>query len=305
MPTWNAHVNYRDSKLTPILQLSLPSDAGGAIISCTTPAEVFLDETPHTLQFASRAKQINTVRSLKVLDDKAQLSRMSREPGAPRRQQAEGTDVSVLKGMVGTLRAEKAEQAVKIEFSWNFINPAAVAAAASTDDSVGDTDPNPPLNVSPRTRWTKRSRETGESGVTRAHPVPRLRGILDTVLEQLDEEDKDCHRKCRLSSSTSSSWGSVLRSPSRSSGSRCGRPRTPRAPDSRRGIPHFDQEVEHMVRRLDEATKRCHEEVESRLVKARDAPAALEERELDTLRVIREACRGEVEEHLSQAKGPT
>ncbi|XP_038213008.1 centromere-associated protein E-like isoform X2 [Zerene cesonia] len=52
----NKHVNYRDSKLTRILQNSLGGNAKTSIICAVTPASV--EETISTLQFANRAKAI-------------------------------------------------------------------------------------------------------------------------------------------------------------------------------------------------------------------------------------------------------
>ncbi|CAK1551612.1 unnamed protein product [Leptosia nina] len=52
----NKHVNYRDSKLTRILQNSLGGNAKTSIICAVTPAAV--EETISTLQFANRAKSI-------------------------------------------------------------------------------------------------------------------------------------------------------------------------------------------------------------------------------------------------------
>ncbi|XP_047545575.1 kinesin-related protein 4-like isoform X3 [Vanessa atalanta] len=52
----NKHVNYRDSKLTRILQNSLGGNAKTSIICAVTPAAV--EETISTLQFANRAKAI-------------------------------------------------------------------------------------------------------------------------------------------------------------------------------------------------------------------------------------------------------
>ncbi|CAG9558640.1 unnamed protein product [Danaus chrysippus] len=52
----NKHVNYRDSKLTRILQNSLGGNSKTSIICAVTPAAV--KETISTLQFANRAKTI-------------------------------------------------------------------------------------------------------------------------------------------------------------------------------------------------------------------------------------------------------
>lgn len=259
----NAHVNYRDSKLTRILQPSLSGNAGMAIICCATPAESFLEETRSTFQFASRAKQIKTRAIVnEVLDDKAQLRRMSQELAALRRQQAEASNGSVLQGKVETLQAEKAEQAAKIERLCNLIintanKPtaavkvaAAAAAAASAVDIVAHEEPELHLDISPRARRSKRSRETwcpGESGTTRTHSHghghshghAHPHGLLDRVLEELDEDDWDRLQKRRSSSPRRSSSNSTLRSPDQPFGASKAHsegPVTPRTPASRRGV---------------------------------------------------------------------
>ncbi|KAG5182430.1 kinesin family-like protein, partial [Tribonema minus] len=76
----NVHVNYRDSKLTRILQPSLSGNASMAIVACVTPAEAYTEETRSTLQFAQRAKLIKTRAVVnEVLDERAQLKRLKRE----------------------------------------------------------------------------------------------------------------------------------------------------------------------------------------------------------------------------------
>lgn len=53
-----AHVPYRDSKLTRILQPSLGGNAKTVIVCALTPASGFIEESLSTLKFASRAKTI-------------------------------------------------------------------------------------------------------------------------------------------------------------------------------------------------------------------------------------------------------
>lgn len=200
----SAHVNYRDSKLTRMLQPSLSGNAGMAIICCATPAEGYLEETRSTLQFASRAKQIKTCATVnEVLDDKAQLRRVSRELAALKRQQAESGSGNAL---VETLQAEKAEQAAKIERLKNLlINLAPV-------DEEGELH----LAASPRYRRTKRSRETwcpGEGGV----PLPL--SLLDgnnsgTSVMSIRNLEKTSKRRSNASVYTPMSKGSAeMKSP--------------------------------------------------------------------------------------------
>ncbi|NXD81999.1 CENPE protein, partial [Halcyon senegalensis] len=71
-------INYRDSKLTRILQNSLGGNAKTVIICTITP--VSFDETLSTLQFASTAKRMkNTPKVNEVLDDDALLKRYRKE----------------------------------------------------------------------------------------------------------------------------------------------------------------------------------------------------------------------------------
>ncbi|XP_053317517.1 centromere-associated protein E [Spea bombifrons] len=71
-------INYRDSKLTRILQNSLGGNARTLIICTVTP--VSFDETLSTLQFASTAKHVrNTPHVNEVLDDQALLKRYRKE----------------------------------------------------------------------------------------------------------------------------------------------------------------------------------------------------------------------------------
>ncbi|NWX63171.1 CENPE protein, partial [Promerops cafer] len=71
-------INYRDSKLTRILQNSLGGNAKTVIICTITPAS--FDETLSTLQFANTAKGMkNTPKVNEVLDDDALLKRYRKE----------------------------------------------------------------------------------------------------------------------------------------------------------------------------------------------------------------------------------
>lgn len=54
----NAFVNYRDSKLTRLLQSSLGGTAKTSVIICALPTEDSLDETISTLRFGARCKLV-------------------------------------------------------------------------------------------------------------------------------------------------------------------------------------------------------------------------------------------------------
>ena len=74
------HVNFRDSKLTRILQPSLSGNARIAIICCASPSDLYLEETRSTLQFASRAKLVKTRAKVnEVMDDRSLIKKLQRE----------------------------------------------------------------------------------------------------------------------------------------------------------------------------------------------------------------------------------
>ncbi|KAB2023602.1 hypothetical protein ES319_D06G030500v1 [Gossypium barbadense] len=75
-----AHIPYRDSKLTRILQTALGENAKTSIICTVAPEEVHVEETKGTLQFASRAKRItNCAQVNEILTDAALLKRQQLE----------------------------------------------------------------------------------------------------------------------------------------------------------------------------------------------------------------------------------
>ncbi|XP_045763607.1 kinesin-related protein 4-like isoform X2 [Maniola jurtina] len=74
----NKHANYRDSKLTRILQNSLGGNAKTSIICAVTPAA--LEETISTLQFANRAKSVkNTPAVNAVATDATMIQSLTKQ----------------------------------------------------------------------------------------------------------------------------------------------------------------------------------------------------------------------------------
>ncbi|KAI8477274.1 MAG: P-loop containing nucleoside triphosphate hydrolase protein [Monoraphidium minutum] len=75
-----AHIPYRDSKLTRILQPSLGGNAKTAIICNVTPAGCHTEESHSTLRFACRAKRVvNNAVVNEVVSDAAVLKRQAKE----------------------------------------------------------------------------------------------------------------------------------------------------------------------------------------------------------------------------------
>jgi hypothetical protein len=84
------HINYRDSKLTRILQPHLSGNAEMAILCCATPSKAFVEETRSTLKFAARAKLVQmTPKINEVMDDGAIINNLQKELLEVRKQLAE------------------------------------------------------------------------------------------------------------------------------------------------------------------------------------------------------------------------
>lgn len=64
-----SHVSYRDSKLTRLLQDSLGGNAITYMIACVTPAEFHLSETLNTVQYAQRARAIQSKPQIQQVTD--------------------------------------------------------------------------------------------------------------------------------------------------------------------------------------------------------------------------------------------
>ncbi|KAL7156544.1 hypothetical protein ABFS83_02G017200 [Erythranthe nasuta] len=74
------HVNYRDSKLTRILQPALGGNARTAIICNLNPTRSHVDQSRNTLLFASCAKEVSTNAQVNVvLSDKALVKHLQKE----------------------------------------------------------------------------------------------------------------------------------------------------------------------------------------------------------------------------------
>ena len=84
------HINYRDSKLTRILQPHLSGNAEMAILCCATPSKAFVEETRSTLKFAARAKLVQMKPKInEVMDDGAIINKLEKELFEVRKQLAE------------------------------------------------------------------------------------------------------------------------------------------------------------------------------------------------------------------------
>jgi centromeric protein E len=76
----NAHIPYRDSKLTRILQPSLGGNARTAIICTLSPATSHIEQSRNTLLFGSCAKEVVTNAQVNVVvSDKTLVKHLQKE----------------------------------------------------------------------------------------------------------------------------------------------------------------------------------------------------------------------------------
>lgn len=74
------HINYRDSKLTRLLQPCLGGNARTAVICTLSPARSHVEQTRNTLLFACRAKEVTTKAQVNVvMSDKALVKQLQKE----------------------------------------------------------------------------------------------------------------------------------------------------------------------------------------------------------------------------------
>ncbi|KAF9325466.1 hypothetical protein BG006_011070 [Podila minutissima] len=111
-----AHIPYRDSKLTRILQSSLNGSARVSVISTISPSYLNVEESNNTLKFAARVKKVVTrAQTNQVMDDKALLEKYRREISELKAQlmlTAEATARAPASGVNGSgVELDKAKQA--------------------------------------------------------------------------------------------------------------------------------------------------------------------------------------------------
>lgn len=105
-----SHVSYRDSKLTRLLQDSLGGNAITYMIACVTPAEFHLSETLNTVQYAQRARAIQSKPRIQQMADEgdkhALIERLKAEV-AFLRQQIRNSEGSERRETASTERSER------------------------------------------------------------------------------------------------------------------------------------------------------------------------------------------------------
>lgn len=151
-----AHVNFRDSKLTRLLQPSLSGNAKMSIVCCITSAAAYLEETRSTLAFASRAKLVVTNAKVnEVVDETSQIRRLKKELEVLKEQYLLLSTTNA-PGDVGLLQAQNASLLAEVQALKDKIDQQqhVVAASKETIDE---------FNTKPASGH-KRSRRTWHGG---------------------------------------------------------------------------------------------------------------------------------------------
>jgi len=114
----SGHVNFRDSKLTRLMQPMLLGNSSMCMVCCVTPAEQFAEETRSTLQFAARAKNVRLNPEInEVLDKNSELKRCKRELMELRERQAKMEALAAGGGSGDAAAAHAAAQASAAELA--------------------------------------------------------------------------------------------------------------------------------------------------------------------------------------------
>lgn len=190
------HINYRDSKLTRVLQPSLSGNARLAFICCATASGLYMEETKSTLLFARRIKHIKTMAKINVLDDETTMSQVKEELHSVKQQMTEMEQKmksmefknKQLKAQLEEMTEEKddaMERVVNLEKAKNVAVLAAVdaAVAAANARPLSSRFGKPPLS----------SKATDEmNGVSTANDkmsgqVGFLANVIDRLVTKKDE----------------------------------------------------------------------------------------------------------------------
>ena len=115
-PGADQFVNYRDSKLTRLLQPSLGGNARMAVICCATPSGMYLEETRSTLLFASRAKLVRTHATVnEVVDDRSLIRQLQRDLAEARRAARKNAESGAGAGAEGDEGSDERERMMEAE----------------------------------------------------------------------------------------------------------------------------------------------------------------------------------------------
>ncbi|OJZ84702.1 hypothetical protein ASPFODRAFT_138994 [Aspergillus luchuensis CBS 106.47] len=174
-----AHVSYRDSKLTRLLQDSLGGNAYTYMIACVNPAEFHLSETVNTVQYAQRARAIQSKPRIQQIADEsdkhAVIERLKAEV-AFLRQQLRNAEENGRRSAVPQDRAERQNerevelqnQLLDTQESYNALSQRhakLISEIARDSEHAGETDSNDVVSLVGKTsvERLKRSQSFAES----------------------------------------------------------------------------------------------------------------------------------------------
>eukprot|EP00644_Phytophthora_capsici_P003724 jgi/Phyca11/530888/estExt2_fgenesh1_pm.C_PHYCAscaffold_820020 len=171
------HINFRDSKLTRILQPSLSGAARVLFVCCASPAPTYIEDTRSTLKFASRAKRIKVNAAVnEVVDQRSRaLMELARENQVLRQQlealaSASRDEMDAMEEHAARLRMRVVSlEAAAAAPAWT----SSVVIASASDSSQKSLDRQPEV--------------TGLEGAN--SPVDSDNQVLEIHLS--DEEDTD------------------------------------------------------------------------------------------------------------------
>jgi hypothetical protein len=131
------HINYRDSKLTRILQPHLSGNAEMAIICCASAYKSTVEETRSTLKFGARAKLVRVEPTVnEVNDDSALIKKLQHELELAKQQ----LDEFKKDGVPDEQRIIAAPPQINVQSSRPAPPDAQVSDLNSTDDEFDDDD---------------------------------------------------------------------------------------------------------------------------------------------------------------------
>lgn len=184
-----SHVSYRDSRLTRLLQDSLGGNAITYMIACVTPAEFHLSETLNTVQYAQRARAIQSKPRIQQIadegDKQALIERLKAEV-AFLRQQIRNSEGSGRREAGSPERSERKNereinlqnQLLDVQESYNALSQrhAKLISAMASDDSTTNGDPD--------------DDETSDIGKSSIERMQRSKSFAESVEQVVLEYEK-------------------------------------------------------------------------------------------------------------------
>ncbi|GMF14082.1 unnamed protein product [Phytophthora lilii] len=182
------HINFRDSKLTRILQPSLSGAARVLFVCCASPAPTYIEDTRSTLKFASRAKRIKVNASVnEVVDQRSRaLMELARENHLLRQQ---------LDALAMASRDEMdamEEHAARLRM--RIVSLEAAAAAPTWTSSVVIA---PAVDTSQKSQKDRQPEVTGLEGANSPSDLNNQLLEQASELDLSDEEETDIESRSR------------------------------------------------------------------------------------------------------------